>query len=186
MRNFIIIFFVCCAAFATNAQVKVSKAPKAKINWMSLEQAYEANQKEPRKAIVDVYTSWCGWCKVMDQKTFTDERVIDYINQKFYAIKLDAETKDTIKIGTQKYVWMEENGYNQAGVALAISEGRISFPTISYLDESFKLITPIQGYQDAKQFHQVITFFGDNHYLKGDWNKYQKEIYPKEYSTSTK
>jgi thioredoxin-related protein len=98
----------------------------------------------------------------MDQKTFTDPKVIEYINQKYYAVKLDAEQKDDITIGTQKYIW--QNGYNQAGVQLL--QGKMSFPTMVYLDEKFNMIQPVPGYQDAKQFHQIITYFGDDHYKR--------------------
>ena len=38
--------------------------------------------------IIDLYTDWCGWCKVMDRNTFTDSDVISHINNNFVAIKL--------------------------------------------------------------------------------------------------
>jgi len=191
MKNIFFTFLISLIAFAGNAQIAANTAPntslitkvkKAKINWMTLEEAYAATQKEPRKILVDVYTGWCGWCKVMDQKTFTDEKVAEFVNQKYYAVKLDAEMKDTIRIGKQQYIW--ENGYNQAGVALL--QGKMSFPTIVYLDEQFNMIQPVAGYQEAQQFHQIVTFFGDNHYRKGNWEKYQKEIYPQQYSLNNK
>jgi thioredoxin-related protein len=177
MRNFFLTLIFASTIFVGKAQA-VNPHARQKIEWMTLEQAFAATQKEPRKIMVDVYTGWCGWCKVMDQKTFTNDRVADFVKEKFYAVKLDAEIKDTITIGTQKYIW--QNGYNQAGVALL--QGKMSFPTIVYLDEKFNMIQPVPGYQEAPQFHQVITFFGDNHYKKGNWDAYQKEVYPKQYA----
>ncbi|MDI9878851.1 thioredoxin family protein [Flectobacillus longus] len=177
MKKFLLAILCLLFVQYTNAQ---DTATKPKIKWMTLEQAFQAIQKEPRKIVVDVYTGWCGWCKVMDQKTFTDPKVIEYINQKYYAVKLDAEQKDDITIGTQKYIW--QNGYNQAGVQLL--QGKMSFPTIVYLDEKFNMIQPVPGYQDAKQFHQIITYFGDDHYKKGEWDKYQKDVYPKQYGST--
>jgi thioredoxin-related protein len=178
MKNILLILIASLTFFISNAQTNV----KPKIQWMTLEEAYAATQKEPRKILVDVYTGWCGWCKVMDQKTFTDEKVAEFVNQKYYAVKLNAEQKEEINIGKQKYVW--ENGYNQAGVALL--QGKMSFPTIVYLDEKFNMIQPVPGYQEPKQFHQVITYFGDDHYTKGDWEKYQKETYPTKYGVNNK
>lgn len=177
MKKFLLAILCLLFVQYTNAQ---DAATKPKIKWMTLEQAFQAIQKEPRKIVVDVYTGWCGWCKVMDQKTFTDPKVIEYINQKYYAVKLDAEQKDDITIGTQKYIW--QNGYNQAGVQLL--QGKMSFPTIVYLDEKFNMIQPVPGYQDAKQFHQIITYFGDDHYKKGEWDKFQKDVYPKQYGST--
>ena len=177
MKKFLLAILCLLFVQYTNAQ---DAATKPKIKWMTLEQAFQAIQKEPRKIVIDVYTGWCGWCKVMDQKTFTDPKVIEYINQKYYAVKLDAEQKDDITIGTQKYIW--QNGYNQAGVQLL--QGKMSFPTMVYLDEKFNMIQPVPGYQDAKQFHQIITYFGDDHYKKGEWDKYQKDVYPKQYGST--
>ncbi|MFY7829913.1 MAG: thioredoxin family protein [Flectobacillus sp.] len=177
MKKFFLVLLCFLSAHFTHAQ---DNASKPKINWMTLEQAFQAIQKEPRKIVIDVYTGWCGWCKVMDQKTFTDPKVIEFINQKYYAVKLDAEQKEDITIGTQKFVW--QNGYNQAGVQLL--QGKMSFPTIVYLDEKFNMIQPVPGYQDALQFHQIITYFGDNHYKKGEWDKYQKDVYPKQYGST--
>ena len=51
-------------------------APK-RINWMTIEQAYALTQKRPKKFVVDVYTDWCGWCKVMDRETFTRPAIVD-------------------------------------------------------------------------------------------------------------
>ncbi|MGV3585410.1 MAG: thioredoxin family protein, partial [Adhaeribacter sp.] len=71
-------------------------AKKGKINWLSLEEAAVLNKKEPRKMVIDVYTDWCGWCRKMDQSTFSDPEVADYVNKNFYAVKLDAEGKKPI------------------------------------------------------------------------------------------
>ena len=52
----------------------------ASINWISLEEAVVAQQKEPRKIMMDVYTKWCGPCKMMMANTFTNANVIEYVN----------------------------------------------------------------------------------------------------------
>ena len=36
-----------------------------KINWLSIEEVEVLQQKEPRKVLMDVYTTWCGPCKVL-------------------------------------------------------------------------------------------------------------------------
>ena len=182
MKIFIITLIASFSiTFIGHTQVTSAHAGQ-KIQWMTLEQAFAATQKEPRKIMVDIYTGWCGWCKVMDQRTFTNEKVADFVSEKFYAVKLDAEIKDTITIGTQKYIW--QNGYNQAGVALL--QGKMSFPTTVFLDEKFIMIQSVPNYFEPPQFHQIITFFGDNHYKKSNWDNYQKEVYPMQYAEGKK
>ena len=72
-----------------------SAAQKDKIEWLSFEEAVKRNEKEPKKFIVDVYTDWCGWCKKMDANTFTNPVIIKYINENYWAVKLNAERKDS-------------------------------------------------------------------------------------------
>ena len=75
--------------------VKPVPAPEAGgIKWMTWKEMQEAQKKEHRKVFVDVYTGWCGWCKRMDASTFKDAYIVKYVNDNFYAVKFDAETKD--------------------------------------------------------------------------------------------
>ena len=40
-------------------------AQGTKIKWMSLTEAAKAQEKNPKKIMMDVYTNWCGPCKMM-------------------------------------------------------------------------------------------------------------------------
>jgi thiol:disulfide interchange protein len=63
MRLLFIVF--CLSGFWIHAQA---------IEWMTFEQALEAQKETPKKILVDVYTDWCGPCKLMDKKTFQNPR----------------------------------------------------------------------------------------------------------------
>ena len=58
---------------------------------MSLDQALKATKIKPKKIIMDVYTKWCGPCRLLDKKTFGNPDVSRYISQNFYAVKFNAE-----------------------------------------------------------------------------------------------
>ena len=87
MKNLFLLFALVASTF-TFAQEK--------INWMTIEEAEAANKKEPRKLVIDVYTDWCGWCKKMDKDTFQNEKIAKYVNENYYAVKFNAEQKDSI------------------------------------------------------------------------------------------
>ena len=38
------------------------------INWLTLDKAIELQKKNPKNIIIDVYTNWCGPCKLLDKK----------------------------------------------------------------------------------------------------------------------
>jgi thioredoxin-related protein len=119
---------------------------KKEINWLSITEAYKKNQEEPRKIFVDVYTNWCGWCKKMDKETFSDPDVVDIVNEKFYAVKLNAENTEPIIMA----------GDTTTAQMIARSMGVSGYPTIVYIKEDFKTIQPVPGYQNAKKFKDTL------------------------------
>ncbi len=172
------------AAFLPKPEGGQVAAPRAepKIQWMSITEAFAKNAKEPRKILIDVYTDWCGWCKVMDKNTFKNPQVAEYVSRKYYAVKLDAEQRDPITLGQQKFEFVPQGqkGYHQ--LAAALMNGQMSYPTTVFLDEKLQMIQPIPGYMDAPAFHQIVTFIGDDHYKKQDFEKFKAETYPKQYA----
>ena len=61
------------------------------VNWMTFNQALEAQKKAPKKIFVDMYTVWCGPCKLYDRNTFANKDVAAFINANFYPVKFNAE-----------------------------------------------------------------------------------------------
>ncbi|MCY3541225.1 MAG: thioredoxin family protein [Gammaproteobacteria bacterium] len=57
----------------------------------TFEEALQQAEEEEKLVFVDVYTSWCGPCKVMSQTVFPDQEVGEYFNARFVSFKLDAE-----------------------------------------------------------------------------------------------
>ncbi|MEZ0485624.1 thioredoxin family protein [Fibrella aquatica] len=148
-----------------------------KINWISFKEAHDLNQKAPRKIIIDVYTGWCGWCKVMDQKTFSQPAIIDYVNDHFYAVKLDAEQAADITVGGQTF---RKQG-NVHELAASLLQGKMSYPSTVFLDEKMAMIQPIAGYLEARMFHQIITYFGGNYQTKEAFDAFKAGTYVKEF-----
>ena len=70
------------------------------IAWMSMDQALLAQQQTPKKIFMDVYTTWCGPCKLLDKNTFKNKSVVDYVNDNYYAVKFNAEGNDIINFNT--------------------------------------------------------------------------------------
>lgn len=132
-----------------SARHSQSENAEAKINWMTMEEVEKLTKENPRKIFVDVYTDWCGWCKRMDATTFTDEEVVAYVNENYYAVKLNAESQDNISL----------KGINTTGAELARSFRVSSYPTIVFIDETFHNITPVPGYRKAKEFHSILKQF---------------------------
>lgn len=165
MKN-LFLLFALLASTLTFAQEK--------INWMSIEEAEAAAKEHPKKIVIDVYTDWCGWCKKMDKDTFQNEKIAKYVNENYYAVKLNAEQKDSIVFTghTFKFVPQGKRGYHE--LAAALLNGKMSYPHMVYLDEEFKMIQPIPGYMAPAQFEEVIKFIGSESYKKTPFDEYKK------------
>lgn len=150
---------------------------KNEINWVSFEEAVKLNSKKPKKIVIDVYTDWCGWCKKMDKSTFSDPDVVKYVNENYYAVKLDAEGKTPITYKGQTFNFKPE--YKSHELAVALLQGKMSYPTTVYLDEKMNLIQAVPGYMDASTFEQVVSYFGGDHYKNTSWEDYQKKYVSK-------
>ena len=56
-----------------------------KVNWVSFEEAVELQKTNPKNIMMDVYTEWCGPCKMMDKNTFENPLIAKFLNDNFYA-----------------------------------------------------------------------------------------------------
>ena len=144
--------------------------PKEKIDWITVEQLQEAYGKNPKPILIDVYTSWCGWCKVMDRETYSKEKVVAYINEHYYAIKLDAESKANFNWNGKQF------GYNAAykanDLAIYLMAGKMSYPTTVFLPELTAQPAPLPGYLKPGELEAPLKFFGEGIYKTKNFQEF--------------
>lgn len=151
---------------------------KAQIKWLSWEEAQAKNQTEPRKFMVDVYTQWCGWCKKMDKATFQQPDISSYINQNYYPVKFDAETKTDITFNNRVYKFIRSGSSGYHELAKEITFGKLSYPTLVFLDEKLNVIQPIPGFKDPGSLDKIIKYFAEGYYKTTPWKKYEEMCKP--------
>ncbi|MBT8189299.1 MAG: DUF255 domain-containing protein [Bacteroidia bacterium] len=162
------IFLACSGENSNNqnsAMNKVHPAKKAKsgqkaenshmntggLEWLTFEQAAKMKNKGSKKYLVDVYTDWCGWCKVMDKQTFTNPEVQAFLNENFHVIKFNAEQKEAIDFRGKKYEWLPAGRRGVNKLAMELLGSRLSYPTLVYLDENMNKIRSSPGFKKPDQ-----------------------------------
>ena len=181
MRN--LLFALALVPLALSAQTTTkptsTTAPKT-IKWVTMEEAQALTKKVPKPLFVDVYTSWCGPCKMLDRNTFSDPKLVEYVNKNFYAVKFNAESGDPVTFKGQKLENPDFNPANTGGrygthhltYAIANVDGRIAYPTVVYLDSDLKVLAPVQGYLTPDQMEPILNYFGEGHYKTQDYQAF--------------
>jgi thioredoxin-related protein len=137
------------------------------INWISFEEAVEAQKVTPKKIFVDAYTIWCGPCKLLDKNTFSNPDLVAYMNENYYAVKFNAEGNETINFKDKTYTNPgfnpESKGRNSVH-ELALFFGVRAYPTMLFLDEQTNFITPLTGYRTPNQLELYLKMFKNDDY----------------------
>jgi thioredoxin-related protein len=172
MKKLYILTLLILGALTANAQSE-------SIKWVSINELETLQKKEPRKVLIDVYTKWCGPCKMMMAQTFTNSDVIKLVNEKFYAVKFNAEGNEVIKFkgydfSNKKYVAEKpgRNGTHEFTSAIAPVNGRIAYPTIVYMDENLNIISPVQGFMKPLQILPLLGYISEGAYTNQAYDKY--------------
>lgn len=145
------------------------------IKWLTITEAEKLCKKEPRIIIVDVFTDWCGWCKVMDQKTFSHPYISNYISKNFYAVKYNAESKDSLTFNGKKYINPSpelKKSTNQ--FAAYLLKGKLAYPSLVFIDGNLNTIQYAQGYKKVKEMEALLNYFQTGAYKNVDFQVFQK------------
>ena len=179
-KSFLLSILIATAVIASfSFSAKKKEGESAKIQWLTIQEAEKLNKQKPKKIMIDLYTSWCGWCKELDAKTFTDPKVIDYINENFYAVKFNAERTDTVIFNSDTLVNLGvpfgKRAAHQFTMKYGSINGSVGYPTIAYIDGTNKKIEAIAGYFDATQFMIPLHYINDNVYKTKTFETYYNE-----------
>jgi len=156
------------------------------INWVTFEEAVALQKKIPKKIMMDVYTNWCGPCKMLDINTFKNKDVVAYVNKNYYAVKFNAEGNSEVAYKDKLF---KNPGYDPEKASRRNSSHEFTrflqvraYPTIAFFDEELKLIAPITGYQRPQQLELYLKLFKDDGYKKmtsqEQFNAYYKAFKP--------
>jgi thioredoxin-related protein len=123
--------------------------PTETVNWVSLAEAQQKIKIEPRTIFIDFSAEWCGWCKVMDKNTFSDANVAKYMNENYYSVRLDYDSKEELDFFGEKLTARELGSkYKVPGL-----------PTILLVSHDNRKSKTLVGYKKPEPFLSRLKSF---------------------------
>ncbi|MDF1696795.1 MAG: DUF255 domain-containing protein [Saprospiraceae bacterium] len=125
-------------------------------NWTDISSAVLNAKKDNKMILVDVYTDWCKWCKVMDKETFSDSDVSSFIGENFHLAKLNAEQKKTIQFKGKTYEFAKngKRGYHE--LASELLNGQLAYPSLIVLDSQLNTLEVVRGFKKPKELMMIL------------------------------
>ena len=138
----------------------------AQLKSYSFEEAEKLEQQQPKPIFVFVHTSWCKYCKMMENSTFKNPEVVQLLNDNFYFVSLNAESKEPIVIKDRTFTYKpkgKNTGIHELAEELATVDGNINYPTFSILDKNNTILLQISEFTDAKTMIVLLKEAADFH-----------------------
>ncbi len=152
MPNIKSLIILLSIALILPAQLAAKSDAGPKINWSTYDEAQRAGD-EARKFFIYFYTDQCGYCRLLEAKTFTDESVVDYINSNYTPVRVNAgkEIKIASRFGIQ-------------GV-----------PDLRFLTSKGEGIARWPGYIESAQLLVLLRYIHTDSFKKMNFNDFLKE-----------
>jgi thioredoxin-related protein len=125
--------------------------------WIGFDEGIAKGKAENKNIIVDFYTDWCHWCKVMDEKTFSEKNVAEKLKSRYITVRINAE--DEKQSATY-------NGQTFNNVQLTRAFGVTGYPSLAFLEPDGDIITVIPGYVPAETFVHILDYIDQKMYEK--------------------
>ncbi len=153
----ILVFWMITLSYVSFAKAHSVDTPRAikldtkELTWYTFEEGYAKAIKEGKILLVDAYTDWCGWCKVMDRKTYADAGIIAQLNESFVCVKLNPELNTTYQF--------REKAWQGSYLLQFLGNGQVSgFPTtIFWLNPGSgdnRMVQP--GFYPPEEFSKLL------------------------------
>ena len=135
------------------------------LSWTSFEELSELQRKEARPLLVFIHADWCKFCLMQENNTFSDQEIAQYLNENYYVLKLNGESKEAIRFLGREYTFTSSGsgtGQHQLAELLGKVDGSLTYPTTVILSPEFQLKGRENGFLNKDAFIGLLrkTFPG--------------------------
>ncbi len=150
------------------------------VKWISLEEAGAEFLEVQKPVIFYFYKDDCDSCRYMEETTFSNSEVSNYINILFYPVKINALSKDTIKFFDGKLYANSEKTGKIHDLAYMLGVHSDTLPSLVFFSRKAQGIE-FPGYKNRDEIFRILTYYNEGIYDYvefEDWYKYHRKGYP--------
>lgn len=148
--------FLTHSAFAQllGNEEKAASTKTSELTWHSITDGLKLAAEQKKPLLVDFYTDWCSWCKVMDEKTYSHHDVVKTLKSSFVLAKFNPEKAEAFSYKGKKYTGQE----------FAKLIGVSGYPTTAFLKPDGSKIDAPAGYIEFSRFNTMLAFVESKKY----------------------
>ncbi|MDR6845108.1 DUF255 domain-containing protein [Flavobacterium granuli] len=131
----------------------------AQLKTHTFEEAEKMSKENPKPFVIYIHTSWCNYCKMMENSTFKNPEIINLLNNNYYFISLDAESKEDIHFNNHTFEFKpkgQNTGIHELATALATINSQVIYPTITILESDFSIVFQKHSFLNNKQLIAIL------------------------------
>ncbi|WP_026703696.1 thioredoxin family protein [Flavobacterium soli] len=131
----------------------------AQLKTHTFEEAEKLSIENPKPFVIFIHTSWCKYCKMMQNSTFKNEETIKQLNENFYFVSFDAEAKNDITFNNRIFKYKPKgnnSGIHELAESLAEKDGTVSYPTLMILNSNYIIEMQIQSFINPKELLEIL------------------------------
>ena len=130
------------------------------VRWTAFEALDDSLERKKKPVVLYFHTDWCAYCRKMDKRVFTREEVAELLNERYYTVKMDAETTDTIYFEGQAFVNhsadRKREGIHELAQIFSRETGFVA-PTFIVLNEDFRVQAARYEYLHSERLKEMLT-----------------------------
>lgn len=131
----------------------------AQLKTYSFEEAEKLASQNPKPIVVYIHTNWCKYCEMMENSTLKNTEIIQKLNNQFYFVTLNAESKNDITFNNYIFKYKptgHNTGIHDLALALATVNNQVNYPTITILDANNTILIQKQSYLKSKELIPIL------------------------------
>jgi thioredoxin-related protein len=140
-----------------------SLAPE--IQWVSIDGIWGPETRPDRRVLVNIYTEWCDYCRLMDEQVYPDSSVRRVVAEHFVTVGLNADSDRIIRFKGQEFTER----------AFARRLGVRSYPTMVFMDPDGHVILQTNGFMPTDDLVRMLAYIGSQAYDRVDFAEFKPE-----------